>query len=644
MSDTNGFDEAQIDIESRLSDQSAKMAEMLLAEKVGCTAKEFRELILSGVNVPQSSMTNNPKLRESASTTKQYKAIEPLREKYDIIKIESIDRLFYKEKNGAEDIEGWDNSKIFRVFPFSRQKEELMDSIEKAHHIRFSDNEAEAAARTMTTATREKRRFLDNTVIQITNNLFWDGAAGILTDNPQGESFRRLFDTDIGDESTIKWTPEQEVEWNEASNEILVRKYYEVALKALEEHKGKFPQYDDTDWMYVDYVAAWADGDYDTYMDLLRAIASCFLKKKPKAGYFLIGNTRNGKSTFTALIRTIFGENNSAKVPLDDLTDGHLNAQLATAVVNAPDEQEDKKMEDQSYFKQMTAHEGLELKVMYSKDPMPITCDFMCFYPMNHMPKWTGSGAEACVKRCWPIFFTHDFSSEDSSTANFNRDTYTPNNMTVLIAMVLALASYHTRHPLEPSKTMEENKGVVEGVTSAASAYRKEFLEHFNGVENMKILIRDYKLWCNDNEMNWGNREDLLSFIRPLIKTWGNGKNRKKINLGDGKKTPCYLFKSWSQEKSNVLHSGYRVPGYVVKPQGVGGPEVEATVADLHGDWRDEKEPPVDGKSILTAIEEQTFRETSSIEANPDQAPPPKPKTSIDWVEEYNKVKADKEV
>jgi len=635
-----------VDIQETLKEEDVKALLSVLARRFNTTRKNINAMFIDGMNQAAANGGQPVKSvpKESAATTKQYEAIEPLRERYDIIKIESIDRLFYKEKISEVNATGWDNSKIFRVFPLPRQKEKLMESIEQSCHIRFSDAEAEAAAKTMLTSTKKRRRFVDNTVIQITNNLFWDGEAGRLTTNPSSESFRRLFDTDIGDENTIKWTPEQEAEWNSEENEAILNGYYKRSLAILNQYNGKFPQNDDhkhekggAPWMveFLPYIMAWADNNYDTYMDLLRAIASCFLKKKPKAGYFLIGNTRNGKSTFTALIRTIFGQNNSARVPLDDLTDPHLNDELATAVVNAPDEQEDVVMEKTSYFKQMSAHEGIKLKVMYSKEGLLISCDFMCFYPMNHMPKWTGSGAEACVKRCWPIFFTHDFSGEDSKTTNFNRDTYTPENMKKLIPVVLALAAYHSTHPLEPSPTMEGNKGIVEGVTSAASAYRKKFLDYFSGVENMKILVRDYKLWCNDNEMNWGPREELLNFIRPIIQTYGNGKNRKKVSLGERGKVSCYLFKSWGQDNACVLHGGFKVPGYVVRSGTAGAPEREATVDDLHCGWDGEGEIPEGAKSILTVLDDIEFKKKHPVTPDPDQLPPEKPKSSEQIIRDY---------
>lgn len=643
MSDTK--DLQVVDVQETLKEEDVKDLFSVLARRFNTTRKNINAIFLDGMNQAATNgghgIKSGPK--ESAATTKQYEAIEPLRERYDIIKIESIDRLFYKEKISNENTIGWDDSKIFRVFPLPRQKEKLMESIEQSCHIRLSDAEAEAAAKTMLTSTKKRRRFVDNTVIQITNNLFWDGAVGALTDKPSGESFRRLFDTDIGDENTIKWTPEQEAEWNDENNEAILKGYYKRSLAILNEYGGKFPQNEAHEherggapWLFehLPYIRAWADDNYDTYMDLLRAIASCFLKKKPKAGYFLIGNTRNGKSTFTALIRTIFGQNNSARVPLDDLTDPHLNDELATAVVNAPDEQEDVVMEKTSYFKQMSAHEGIKLKVMYSKEGLLISCDFMCFYPMNHMPKWTGSGAEACVKRCWPIFFTHDFSGEDSKTTNFNRDTYTPENMKMLIPVVLALAAYHSTHPLKPSETMEGNKGLVEGVTSPASAYRKKFLEYFSGVENMKVLVRDYKLWCRDNEMNWGSREDLLNFIRPLIMTYGNGRNRKNVSLGKRGKVSCYLFKSWGPKNACVLHEGFEVPGYVARPTKAGEAERDATLNDLHCDWDGENDPPARAKSVLTALDELKFREQHPVTTPPDQLPPEKPKSSAQWLKE----------
>lgn len=632
MSDTKN--PQPIDVQEQLQDEDTKALLEVIARRFNTTRKDVDAMILAGMNQPGIQDINNRHarhtvLREKPSATRQHALIDELEKHYDIMLVESTHKLYYRKHEQEQDQEqtiGWDDTKIYRVFPDYVQRRELMKiAASLPTPMRIDAKEARATAETMVErigGDEDKvREYIDNAVVQITNNLFWDGHIGQLTESPSHEAYRRLFDTTTGDESTVKWTEEQEAEWNADNTEIIIKGHYKKVLEALEKSNGKLPQTDDLPVARIKYIEEWANGNYDTYMDMLRAIASCFLKKKPRGSYFLIGVGANGKSCYNDLIRTLFGKNNCARVALDDLNNAHVNMALANCIANLPDEQEDITLKQQKDFKSIAAHEEVDLEVYYSQEPQPVRCNFMCFYPMNHFPEWDGPGAKACLDRCWPIFFTRDFSKESTHVENFQYSTYTPENMQRLVPVVLALAAYHTKHPLEKSKTMERNKGVIEAETNSATVYRNRMFTYFNAFKNIKWLYQDYMAWCNDMGVPYEKQREFKTFI--LTNT-----REEWVYVPDLKKTEkCLVTAAWTKDNSCVLH-----PKSVMDARGLTMEELYMTDKD-----RVRMRSAVSIKEALTNV-------PSKIEGEPDPLPPSKLGTSIDWVKEHNKAKADKEV
>lgn len=617
-----------IDIQEALDEEDVKDLLSVLARRLNTTRKNINAMFLDGMNqAAVGAQSTQSVLREKPSATRQHALIDELEKHYDIMLVEATRDLYYKKKE-QEPTLGWDDTKIYRIFPDYVQTQELMRvAASLPRPIRIDANEAEAAAKTMAKRIggdkTKVREYIDNTVVQITNNLFWDGYLGQLTDKPTHEAYRRLFDTTTGDESTVKWTPEQEAEWNSKNTEIILKGYYERSLSILNQYNGKFPQNEDhkqekggAPWMeeFLPYIMAWADGNYDTYMDMLRAIASCFLNKKPRGSYFLIGVGANGKSCYNDLLRTLLGKNNCARVALDDLNNAHVNMALANCIANLPDEQEDITLKQQKDFKTIAAHEEVNLAVYYSQKPQPVRCNFMCFYPMNHFPEWEGPGAKACIDRCWPIFFTRDFSKEATHVENFQYSTYTPENMQRLVPVVLALAAYHTKHPLEKSRTMERNRRVIEAETNSATVYRNKMFTYFNAFKNIKWLYQDYMAWCNDVGVPYEKQREFKTFILT------NTREEWVYIPALRKSEKCLVTETWSKDNSYVLH-----PQNIMDSRGM-------TMEDLYNTDKD-------GEQLRSAvsIKEAIANVPSKIEGNPDQLPPEKPKSSAQWLKEHSK-------
>lgn len=342
---------------------------------------------------------------------------------------------------------------------------------------------------------------LSTDCIMISERLFWDKVNGEVSDCPTAPVFYRLFDTEFETEHVVKvdpFTTEQETK--------LIERYEQV--------KGELERGEEIE--RYEFLKTWADGSHDVYMDLHRAHAYMFLKKKPLGSYIMIGDGRNGKSAHADLLHTIWGEKNSSTVQLTQLGDPHYTHTLRTSLMNAPDEEDDKALSAQAAFKTMADHGVLTLPVMRSNTPVRVPCDFMCFFPMNHTPEWKGTGANACMKRSLIIPFNADLSRFDKKSGSFAKKTYTAEMLSDYLGSVFAYAYWYHRHEFVFSDTMAREQGLLESDLNSCMVYYKHFTKYFDGFETMKLVYTDYQNWCQAQDVKINTLKELKFVFRNI--------------------------------------------------------------------------------------------------------------------------------
>lgn len=357
----------------------------------------------------------------------------------------------------------------------------------------FAPRDIDAVTKTVKLIIPNRVEKIPKRYIMISENWFWDRDTAMLTQTPQSPVFYKLFDTKYETKHVVKvppFTPAQEQVLLDTYNRVLEEINQGIETERFEPLK------------------VWANGSHDVYMDLHRAHAYCFLKKMPVGVYLLIGGAAGGKSSYAGLTHTIFGEQNTSGVTLPDMGDWHANHDLAYTLMNCPDEDEDKALSSQAIFKTVADHGLVRLNTMASHDRLEVDCDFMCFFPMNHTPKWEGSGAQACMRRTLAIPFNNDLSRFDKGTQDFARETFTADFMAEYLGSVLAYANYYHRHPLVFSKTMEDYRQGLAEEAGSYQLYIPQFLRYFDGYTSRKLVYQDYMNWCKAKEIKIAKRDD----------------------------------------------------------------------------------------------------------------------------------------
>lgn len=396
-------------------------------------------------------------------------------------------------------------------------------------------NKTKQFGETLTSWVENERERINNDIIMVTKDLFWDYRRQSLVDAPDenNECFRRLFDH--------KGTDAIKVNADDIDKTTVTIHFHEM-YQHLKKNNGKInlktlgedcPELDIKE-QPLNAFWLWADEDPDTFNDILMALSCNFMRVKPKGAFILIGRTRNGKSSFISLLHTQFGTNNTAEVALADLNDPHLNMDLLGALVNAPDEEEEGRGADilkaQGRFKKLATHKALALQVYYSQTPQPVATDFMSYHAMNDVPQWQGTGAEACMKRSLVIMFEHDFSGEDNNGREFEKETYNAEFFSKLLGIEFAFAKYYDGKEFKFSDKQKNKKKLIAEEVDNMSVYLDSFLSYYpGGYANASLVHEDYKLWCEVRGLRWASFGD----FNKKLKARGGYQSKIVIDSGD---------------------------------------------------------------------------------------------------------------
>lgn len=435
----------------------------------------------------------------SASDYLQETVRRHVAERYEFVRVRGVGEsgaIYFRER---------DNSHSFRQMLQVDALKIVREAFLDLYNMTPADK-IKAAIETLKAGVTDEVDGINNDLIQLADDLYWDTKEAQLFKVPNGACMRELFDSRGTNELTVDL---------DDMNSAIIKQMFRNTTKHLHEHNGIIDleagdTFFDKDEFYLKPFWTWANEDADTFNDLLKAVATNFMEHKPKGAFVLIGLKRNGKSTFLKMLHVLFGRNNTSSVRLSDLNNHGLNGDLWTTMMNAPDEEDEGRgkdlLEAQGNFKSIAAHESLKLRRLYAQNGQWVNSDFMCFFPMNHFPEWKGNGAAACMHRTLPLFFNNDLSKYDNNGKDFARETYNSMFFSYLLGVVLAIANYYHNNEIKFSDKMKHDQERVAEEVDNISLYLDRFKSWFNGYKSKKLVYADYQLWCRERDLRWQDR------------------------------------------------------------------------------------------------------------------------------------------
>lgn len=527
-------------------------------------------------------------IKMSKEEFQQDAVVKLIQSRYSLVRVISGDMYYYK----AQDVTTNTYDKLS-----DRALKNMVREAYQFMRIPVTARKIDNTVSTLKEMVADEVDNIDTNIIEVCDNLYWDGYVSELTDTPSKPCFIRLFDN-RGFESPSIIHVDMPSEYGS-----MIKAYYKSTIKWLNLLDGDLPDpsseidKDDNDLPVAStfpFIWTWACENHGVYMDMLKMVASVFMKNKPMGAFILTGLRRNGKSTMVKMIHTLLGRANTSSVRLSELSDTHKNLTLSTTLFNAPDEEtEGKDMDSDAIanFKTMAAHEPLLLPVMYETKPQWVPTNFVSVSPMNAEPEWKGSSASACMQRSLIIQFHADLSKFDNSGKDFAKETFTADMYSQLLGVVLALAHYYKDKPLSFSDEMSEAREIIGEQVDNKVQYADLFNKWFVGYVDKEDVYTDYRAWCKLHGGQFSTMKDLMF----AIKERGGGISRTKIS------------RKWSNTPINAYRLGAKKRGtYFISQEEI--PELSKTIGgvlyitDLSGN------ESATGNSVVQCLEDWLSR------------------------------------
>lgn len=453
---------------------------------------------------------------------------------------------------------------VYKVLTVLDRDELIKRAYREAYNHYPTAANIKAFGETLETSVDEQVDYLDDTVIKISKDMYWDRESGDTIEHYDGDCYHQLFNNRARNMDRVQVDIE-------SIDTRFIKSQTERAYEYIKEHDGYFIPADLRDKGDKKRLCAasyftqdqplnafwvWANEDLDKFNDLLKAVAANFMRVKPKGAFILIGRTRNGKSSFVEMLHTLFGRASTSEIKLTQLDDPHFNYSLLSSVLNAPDEEDEGKgkevLKAQAMFKSMATHYPINVPMFYSQKPQPVPTNFMSYFPMNDTPQWQGTGAEACMRRSFILSFDADLTRFDNNARDFEKETYTADFYTKLLPIIFAFARYYNEHPFKLSDTQQRNQQSVNEEVDNVSVYLGEFQKYFSGgYSGVGIVWEDYKYWCESRGLIWKNKQEFSRKLKVI------GGKPSKLTVGDEILNIIRIEKS-----GKVFHENYTMWEY----------------------------------------------------------------------------------
>lgn len=157
-----------------------------------------------------------------------------------------------------------------------------------------------------------------------------------------------------------------------------------------------------------------ACGDENVYKLLYQAIGYCFYRRNElRKSFFLLGEKRNGKSTFLDMVGTLLGEINTANLDLCEIGDRFRTAELTGKLANIGDDINDEWVSNTAIFKKVVSGDTVTAE-RKGKDPFKLRSFAKFFFSANSLPRLgRGKDSSAVLDRLVIIPFDAKFTKDD---------------------------------------------------------------------------------------------------------------------------------------------------------------------------------------------------------------------------------------
>jgi putative DNA primase/helicase len=262
-------------------------------------------------------------------------------------------------------------------------------------------------------------------------------------------------------------------------------------------------------------------GDENVYKLLYQSIGYCFYRRNElRKSFFLLGEKRNGKSTFLDMVATLLGEDNTANLDLCEIGDRFRTAELNGKLANIGDDINDEWVSNTATFKKVVSGDVVTVE-RKGKDPFKLRSFAKFFFSANSLPRLgRGKDSKAVLDRLVIIPFDAKFSKDDKDYDPFIK--YKLRSEEVMEALIVnaipALKSVLIEQAFEHCSKVEENMVEFERSNNPIIEFYEDMDETDYLNEPIKGVYQKYNAFCLSNNLQ---AVSAIEFQKQMKKQFG---------------------------------------------------------------------------------------------------------------------------
>ena len=248
-----------------------------------------------------------------------------------------------------------------------------------------------------------------------------------------------------------------------------------------------------------------ACGDENVLKLLYQSIGYTFYRRNElRKSFFLLGEKRNGKSTFLDMVGTLLGEGNTANLDLCEIGDRFRTAELNGKLANIGDDINDEWVSNTAIFKKVVSGDIITVE-RKGKDPFKLRSFAKFFFSANSLPRLgRGKDSSAVLDRLVIIPFDAKFSKDDADYDPFIK--YKLREEPVIEALIAkaipALREVLADQEFAQCDKVKENLEEFEISNNPILEFYAELDESEYLNEPIKAVYQKYNSFCLSNNLS----------------------------------------------------------------------------------------------------------------------------------------------
>lgn len=237
---------------------------------------------------------------------------------------------------------------------------------------------------------------------------------------------------------------------------------------------------------------------------LYESVGYCLYRRNElRKSFFLLGEKRNGKSTFLDMVQTLLGEDNVANLDLCEIGDRFRTAELTGKLANIGDDIADEWLSSTAVFKKVVSGDVITVE-RKGQDPYKLRSFAKFFFSANALPRLgRGKDSAAVLDRLVIIPFDATFSKKDPDYDPFIK--YKLREEPVIEALIAkaipALREVLGEQQFTKCSRIDKNLEEYEVANDPILDFFADLDEEDYLNEPIKVVYQKYCTWCLSNNL-----------------------------------------------------------------------------------------------------------------------------------------------